>query len=358
MEEVLIDQLAADAAHLRRTPFQMVANLVRVVFCTLNAFCRVSADVEQEEVALHLLHTSFAADVSRDCPFRPHEQGKQVDKHIYDRAQPCNRGIHMHGKRVAERGVCHADEEGEKECVRQMLCKEQCRSSRRDEKRDDENRTDRVECCDRCERGERHKGVEEDARRYTDEPCVFAVKRGDLELLVEHGDKHCNQEGEPAHLERGSGNLHAADPDRVQPCIDDFAHEHHVGIEVGIPRIFADENDGERKKQGKDDTDRIVVFDKARFAEQLDEGHRDNTHERRTEEQPRRAEVMRYEESEHDAEQNGVADCVRHHGETAQDEEYAERCARCRRQQEYEQCIIHVCASVSTRCRGCPLFRK
>ena len=51
-------------------------------------------------------------------------------------------------------------------------------------------------------------------------------------------------------------------------------------------------------------------------------------------------------EGEHDAEQNGVTDRIRHHREAAQDEKDTERrTCRCR-QQEYEQCIIHWTSSV------------
>ena len=53
---------------------------------------------------------------------------------------------------------------------------------------------------------------------------------------------------------------------------------------MGVARIFADEDDGERKEQREDDADGIVVFNEVRFAEELDKRHRDNTHECRTEE--------------------------------------------------------------------------
>ena len=55
---------------------------------------------------------------------------------------------------------------------------------------------------------------------------------------------------------------------------------------------------------------------------------------------------MREKECEHDPEQHRVTDRVRHHRETAQDEKDAERSACCRRQEEYEECVIHFAASV------------
>ena len=104
-----------------------------------------------------------------------------------------------------------------------------------------------------------------------DEGCILPVERGDLQLLVKCGDKRGDQEDERPHLERGRGNLCTADRNGIQPCVDDLAHEHHIGIEMGIACVFADENDGECKEQGEDDADRVVVFDKACLAEQFDE---------------------------------------------------------------------------------------
>ena len=115
---------------------------------------------------------------------------------------------------------------------------------------------------------------------------------------------------------------------------------------MGVSRIFADEDDGEREEQGEDDADRIVIFDEACLAEELHERDGDDADERSTEEQPRRAEIMREKECEHDPEQHRVTDRVRHHRETAQDEKDAKRSACCRRQEEYEECVIHFAASV------------
>ena len=45
-QEAALDQLAADAANLRGVPFQMIADLVRMILAALPALCRMRADVE------------------------------------------------------------------------------------------------------------------------------------------------------------------------------------------------------------------------------------------------------------------------------------------------------------------------
>ena len=144
---------------------------------------------------------------------------------------------------------------------------------------------------------------------------------------------------------------------RIESRIDDLAHQHHVGVEMHIARILADQDDGEGKEQRKDDADGVIALRRPRLSQKLDEQNRDDAHERRAEEQPRRREVSHEEEREDDAEKHRMADRVRHHREAAQEQEDSGQGARRRRQGEHDERIGHA-SSLLPRFLNAPRLPK
>ena len=243
----------------------MLGDVAHGVFLAVKILGGMRAEVDDQELFLEPRFAAHALPTPCDDALGMDENGSAVEEHIDDGAHARHRGIEMKRQPVADDAAEDAEKHGEKERVMQALREEQRRGCRRDEERDDEDRADGVEGRDRRQGNQSHEPIEDRARRHADEPRALLVEGRKLELLVKEEDERRIDEEDHTHLERRGCDLKAEERHRIEPGIDDLAHQHHVRVEVYIARILADEYDGNRKEHRKDDADGVVALHRLRF---------------------------------------------------------------------------------------------